>query len=169
VEHINRTIRRFLDLARGGTPRAEEYGVQDLARAAATMVEHRFQKAGVTLVQDVPSGLPAMRGDFQLLEHLLVNLLLNACDASSQGAKVEIRAHAEAGRLALEVQDQGKGIPAELAERVLEPFFTTKPQGQGSGLGLAIAREIAHMHRGELQIERIQPKGTRIRVELPQG
>jgi signal transduction histidine kinase len=168
VEHINRTIRRFLDLARGGTPRAEEFGTGDLVRGAATMVEHRFQKAGVTLALDVPPELPAMRGDLQLLQHLLVNLLLNACDACGQGDRVEVRARHQAGRLVLEVTDQGKGIPAELAERVLEPFFTTKPQGQGSGLGLAIAREIARMHRGDISIERIQPKGTRIRVELPE-
>jgi signal transduction histidine kinase len=132
------------------------------------MVEHRFQKAGVTLALDVPPELPAMRGDLQLLQHLLVNLLLNACDACGQGDRVEVRARHQAGRLVLEVTDQGKGIPAELAERVLEPFFTTKPQGQGSGLGLAIAREIARMHRGDISIERIQPKGTRIRVELPE-
>ncbi len=167
VEQINRTIRRFLDLARGGTPRAEEFGPADLVRAAATMVEHRFQKAGVVLALDLPPGIPGMRGDFQLLEHLLVNLLLNACDACAPGDRVEIRARHEGGRLALEVADQGKGIPAELAGQVLEPFFTTKPQGQGSGLGLAIAREIARMHRGELTIERIQPRGTRIRIDLP--
>jgi len=65
------------------------------------------------------------------------------------------------------VTDQDKGIPAELAGQVLEPFFTTKPQGQGSGLGLAIAREIARMHRGDITIERVQPRGTRIRIELP--
>ena len=167
VEQINRTIRRFLELARGGNPRAEEFGPGDLVKAAATMVEHRFQKAGVDLVLDTPPELPGMRGDFQLLQHLLVNLLLNACDASRQGDRVEIRTRAEEGRMLLEVTDQGKGIPEALAERVLEPFFTTKPQGQGSGLGLAIAREIVRMHRGDITIERLQPRGTRIRIALP--
>ena len=71
------------------------------------------------------------------------------------------------GRMLLEVADQGKGIPDDLAEQVMEPFFTTKPQGQGSGLGLALAREIVHMHRGEISIERALPRGTRIRVALP--
>ena len=109
-----------------------------------------------------------MRGDFQLLQHLLVNLLLNACDASQRGDRVEVTGPPRAeGRMVLEVADQGKGIPEALAERVMEPFFTTKPQGQGSGLGLAIAREIVRMHRGDIRIERIQPRGTRIRIELP--
>jgi signal transduction histidine kinase len=167
VEQINHTIRRFLELARGGTPRAEDFGAADLVRAAATMVEHRFQKAGVELELDAPADLPGMRGDFQLLVHLLVNLLLNACDASQRGDRVAVRARPAESRMVLEVADQGKGIPEALAGRVLDPFFTTKPQGQGSGLGLALAREIVRMHRGEITIERIQPRGTRIRVELP--
>jgi signal transduction histidine kinase len=167
AEHINQTIRRFLDLARGGSPRLEEFSTGDLVRSAATMVEHRFQKAGVELDLDLAEGLPAMRGDFQLLEHLLVNLLLNACDASTKGDRVAIRARAEEGRIELDVSDQGKGIPEVLVERVMEPFFTTKPQGQGTGLGLALAREIARMHRGEISIERVQPRGTRVRVSLP--
>jgi len=167
TEQINRTIRRFLELARGGTPRVEDFGTGDLVRAASTMVEHRFQKAGVDLVLDTPPELPGMRGDFQLLEHLLVNLPLNACDASQRGDQVEVRARTAEGRMVLEVTDQGKGIPEALAERVMEPFFTTKPQGQGTGLGLAIAREIVRMHRGELGIERLQPRGTRIRISLP--
>ena len=167
VEHINQTIRRFLELARGGTPRSEEFATRELVQSAATMVEHRFQKAGVELAVDAPPELPGMRGDFQLLEHVLVNLLLNACDASQKGDRVELTARAAEGKMILEVTDQGKGIPEHLAERVMEPFFTTKAQGQGSGLGLAMAREIVVMHRGEISIERIQPRGTRIRVGLP--
>jgi signal transduction histidine kinase len=167
AEQINRTVRRFLELARGGTPRSEDFIPVDLAKSAAAMVEHRFQTAGVALALDVPGDLPGMRGDFQLLRHLLVNLLLNACDACQRGERVEVRARDGENRMILEVADQGKGIPEELAGRVLEPFFTTKPQGRGSGLGLALAREIVRMHRGEITLERIQPKGTLIRVELP--
>ena len=62
-----------------------------------------------------------------------MNLLLNACDASQRGDQVEVRARTAEGRMVLEVTDQGKGIPEALAERVMEPFFTTKPQGQGTG------------------------------------
>ncbi len=149
AEQINRTVRRFLELARGGTPRTEEFRPGDLARAAAAMVEHRFQKAGVELALDAPGDLPGMHGDFQLLQHLLVNLLLNACDASQRGDRVQVAARQAECRMILEVTDQGKGIPEALAERVMEPFFTTKPQGQGTGLGLALAREIVRMHRGE--------------------
>ena len=96
-----------------------------------------------------------------------MNILLNACDASTPGSRVNLIAHNEGEGLNLEVADQGKGIPDIPVERVIEPFFTTKPQGKGSGLGLAIAQEIVRMHKGKLTFEKAQPHGTRVLIWLP--
>jgi signal transduction histidine kinase len=167
VDHINQTVRRFLDLARGGTAANEDVDPVALMKAAAAKVEHRFAKAGVELGMDWEPDLAHLRGDARLLEHLLVNLLLNACDACPPGTRVDLTARFEQGGLSLEVLDQGKGIPEDLAERVMEPFFTTKPRGLGSGLGLPIAKEIVRMHMGRLTFARVQPVGTRVRVWLP--
>ena len=167
VERINRTVRRFLDLARGGGLVSEELEPAALMASAASLVVHRFDLAGVALRVEAPPVLPLLRGDSRLLEHLLVNVLLNACDASSPGTQVDLVAQSEAGGLVLAVADQGKGIPDLLVERVLEPFFTTKPQGKGTGLGLAIAKEIVRMHKGTLTFEKVQPHGTRVLIQLP--
>jgi len=167
VERINRTVRRFLDLARGGGLASEDLDPAAFLASATAMVAHRFKEAGVELAVDAPPELPRLRGDSRLLEHLLINLLLNACDASSPGAQVGLIARTEAGGLCVEVADRGKGIPDVLVERVLEPFFTTKPQGKGTGLGLAIAQEIVRMHKGTLKFEKGQPQGTRVLVWLP--
>ena len=169
VDHINQTVRRFLDLARGGTAANEELDPLELMKSAIAKVEHRFEKAEVRLTLEASADSARIRGDFRLLEHLLVNLLLNACDASQGGDRVILRAQAELDGLGLEVLDQGKGIPEDLAERVLEPFFTTKPRGLGSGLGLPIAKEIVRMHMGRLTFESLQPRGTRARVFLPKA
>ena len=169
VDHINQTVRRFLDLARGGTAANEEVEPLALMRAAAAKVAHRFGKAGVLLsLEGAPEGT-GLRGDARLLEHLLVNLLLNACDACPPGAGVVLRATAGDGGLCLEVIDHGKGIPEDLAERVMEPFFTTKSRGLGTGLGLPIAKEIVRMHMGRLTFEKGEPCGTRVRVWLPRS
>jgi len=167
VERITHTVRRFLDLARGGALASEELDPASFLTSAAAMVAHRFREAGVDLLVDAPRDLPRIRGDARLLEHLLVNLLLNACDASAPGTWVNLAGRAEAGGLRVEVTDQGKGIPGEMVERVLEPFFTTKPKGKGTGLGLAIAQEIVRMHKGTLNFESAQPQGTRILIGLP--
>ena len=167
VDRINQTLRRFLDLARGGTAANEEVDALSLMNSAIAKVGHRFEKAGVRLALEGPPHPATIRGDFRLLEHLLVNLLLNACDASRGGDRVLLRAAASQQGLLLEVLDQGEGIPEELAERVMEPFFTTKPRGMGTGLGLPIAKEIVRMHMGKLTFEALPPGGTRVRVWLP--
>ena len=167
VDHINQTVRRFLDLARGGTAANEEVDPQALMRAAAAKVEHRFEKAGVLLALEGEPERTGLRGDARLLEHLLVNLLLNACDACAAGTGVVLRARVGEEGLWLEVIDQGKGIPLDLAERIMEPFFTTKSRGLGTGLGLPIAKEIVRMHMGRLRFDTGVPSGTRVRVWLP--
>ncbi|HJV89528.1 MAG TPA: HAMP domain-containing sensor histidine kinase [Holophagaceae bacterium] len=164
AEGIGRMVRRFLDLARGGSPALEVAAPLDLVRSAQAMVEHRFLEAGVSLDVHVPEGLPTLRGDTRLLVQVLVNLLLNACDVAR---RVTLEVGLDSGSLAFVVADDGAGMAPEVAARVLEPFFSTKPQERGSGLGLAIAHEIVKMHRGSLQIQSQPQRGTRVTVLLP--
>ena len=164
TEGLGRMVRRFLDLARGGSPSLEEADPADLARWAAAMVEHRFQEAGVDLTLELAPDLPRLRGDARLLVHVLVNLLLNACDAARQ---VKLTVGIDGALLAFQVSDDGAGMAPEVAARVLEPFFSTKPAERGTGLGLAIAHEIVKMHRGTLRIESRPQQGTLVTVSLP--
>jgi signal transduction histidine kinase len=164
TEGLGRMVRRFLDLARGGSPSLEEADPADLARGAVAMVEHRFQEAMVELTLEVAPDLPKVQGDARLLVHVLVNLLLNACDAAKQ---VKLAVGIEGAALLFRVSDDGAGMAPEVAARVLEPFFSTKPAERGTGLGLAIAQEIVKMHRGTLRIESRPQQGTQVTVSLP--
>jgi signal transduction histidine kinase len=164
AEGLGRMVRRFLDLARGGSPSLDEADPADLARGAAAMVEHRFREASAELKLEVAPQLPKLRGDARLLMHVLVNLLLNACDAAQQ---VKLAVGIEGTMLAFRVSDNGAGMAPEVAARVLEPFFSTKPAERGTGLGLAIAHEIVKMHRGTLRIESRPQQGTQVTVSLP--
>jgi signal transduction histidine kinase len=160
TERISQVIRGFLGIARGGDPPRERIEARQVVDAAVGLCEHRFVKAGVALRTDVAQPLPLLYGDRRLLEHALVNLLLNACDACQGQGAVTVELRREAGRLAFCVADDGTGIPAAIAERALEPFFTTKPFGEGTGLGLAIVHEIVKGHRGELSLRPRSPRGT---------
>jgi signal transduction histidine kinase len=105
-----------------------------------------------------------------LFEQVLVNLLLNACDACEEGGAVSLRVGVDEACAHVEfvVTDDGVGISSDAAERVTEPFFTTKPEGKGTGLGLAIANEIVKHHFGSLRLgPRADGRGTRASVELP--
>ncbi len=167
ADTIQQIVRRFLDLARGAPPALGLAEATDVAKAAAASVEHRFAKASVSLETDLPPLVPAVRCDRALLEHAIVNLLLNACEACSPGKHVRLHVRTESERVAFVVTDDGVGISTELAARVTEPFFTTKLESGGSGLGLAIATEIAKIHRGELTIAPNAPQGTRACILLP--
>jgi two-component system NtrC family sensor kinase len=167
ADRIQNIIRRFLDMARGGPPSLERADPADIVRAATAAVEHRFAKAKVDITMDVPAAMPPIQCDRDLLEHAVVNLLLNACEACDPGGHVEVAARSDAQQVAFVVTDDGAGIRPEDAARATEPFFTTKERGRGTGLGLAIAAEIVKSHRGELTIAPGANKGTRARIEIP--
>jgi two-component system, NtrC family, sensor kinase len=165
---INEVVRAFLGLARGEGPAAQPVEPAAIVRGATALVEHRFARAGVKLAVALPPGLPSLHGDRRLLEHALVNLLLNACDACQRGGQVELGV-ALGDRLAFTVSDDGAGISPPDAARVTEPFFTTKARGEGTGLGLAIVSEIVKHHRGTLTLTPRSPRGTVARMEIPVG
>jgi two-component system, NtrC family, sensor kinase len=167
IDRIKQVIGGLLGLARGDTPSAERIEPGRVVAEAVGLTEHRFAQAGVRLLEAVDADLPAVLGDARLLEHAVVNLLLNACDASSAGGEVTVRASRDGADVEIAVEDAGTGIsPADIG-RAREPFFTTKPRGEGHGLGLAVAHEIVASHRGTLVLAARQPRGTRAAIRLP--
>jgi CheY-like chemotaxis protein len=108
-----------------------------------------------------------VRGNAGELLQALVNLVLNARDASPAGAAVRIGA-ARAGEFAvIDVDDDGPGVPPALAERIFEPFFTTKGVGEGTGLGLAVAYGIVRSHKGWINVYSEPGQGAVFRIYLP--
>jgi signal transduction histidine kinase len=167
TQRISQVIRGLLGLARGDRMSSEHLSAVAIARRAVALVEHRFNAAGVRLATEVVGDAPTLIGDAPLLENALVNLLLNACDASAKGAAVRLIVGTRAGRVRFAVDDDGSGILPEHAQRVLEPFFTTKANGEGTGLGLAIANEIVKSHLGTISLSPRFPRGTSAVVEIP--
>jgi signal transduction histidine kinase len=167
AEHIDKVVRGLLGLARGAPIAMQEAKPHVLVAEATALVEHRFARAGVTLVPEAAPELPAVRCEPLLFKHALVNLLLNACEASPRGATVHLGVRTTGGTVSFVVDDDGQGITPEHAARATEPFFTTK--GDGTGLGLAIANEIVTTHRGSLHIAPRTPRGTQVTITLPGG
>ena len=172
-ERITRVMRGFLTIARGDSPLLERVNPEDVARKSIDLVEHRFAKARVRLTCDIAPRLPVIACEPRLLEQAIVNLLLNACDASDATdpeSTVDLRVRADGERVAFVVTDRGSGISPEVALRATDPFFTTKPKGEGTGLGLAIANEIIKHHNGTLTLQTRETdaaRGTRACLEIP--
>ncbi|MBL8724077.1 MAG: hypothetical protein JNK49_08520 [Planctomycetes bacterium] len=142
--------------------------VPALLREAADLVRVPFRTAQVELVCDPAVPLQvALLGSANHLLQVLINILLNAKDASAPGAAVRLYAEASTAELALVVQDHGTGIPAEVLDKVFDPFFTTKDVDKGTGLGLAISHGIVERHRGRIEVDSEVGRGTTFRVVLP--
>ena len=109
----------------------------------------------------------AFEGDAHQLQQALVNLLLNAIQASPDGGQVDITARETGDRLIMVIRDRGAGIPAPARDRIFDPFFTTKAEGEGSGLGLSISLGIVERHGGSLQLDNHPEGGAEARLELP--
>lgn len=123
---------------------------------------------GRVLESTVPPDLPAIRVDANQLSQILMNLLLNAAQATAEGGRITISANQVPSGEAVEVRvvDTGCGISADILPHVFEPFFTTK-RGKGTGLGLSITQTYVRSHNGEIQIESAPHRGTTVTITLP--
>ena len=128
------------------------------------------------VVATFPDGC-VVRGDFQMLQQVFLNLLTNALDAIEGGGEIQIVARRldktddpsfDRRSVAVVVSDDGSGISPENLAKVFDPFFTTKEVGKGTGLGLAISQSIVEQHGGTIEIRGADPgKGTVVTVVLP--
>jgi two-component system NtrC family sensor kinase len=132
-----------------------------------TLVQRQGDKREVRLVSECPAGM-SLYGDRGLLQQVLVNLLLNAIQASDPGRRVYARLFEEGAEDCIEVVDEGHGISPEDMERVFDPFFTTKAVGEGSGLGLSISLGIVEQHGGSIRLKNLGGGGVQVVIRLPQ-
>lgn len=156
-------IRRFAS----GNKAEIEMGLDDLAQVASNVIRFVRCDARVRAVELVADAPVVAEFDANRLRQVLINLIRNAVDAADPVAGiVTVRVHRDGENAVVEVQDNGRGIPAEVAARIFEPFFTTKGE-HGLGLGLDISRSIVQAHGGTLEHEPAPGGGTIFRVTLP--
>lgn len=135
------------------------------------LIHYHLIKHNITVVQDFAPDLPQIHADRQQLRQVFLNLFTNASDAMPKGGALTIRGSATilSGEDAVHVKicDTGVGIAPETLSKVMEPFFTTKPEGKGTGMGLSICRRIVQEHGGILEVSSELNKGTTIGITIP--
>lgn len=160
-------VRRLLGLARHDLSEVKVLNLNALVREEVLLLE-RTTLAQVRFDLDLADDLRPVRGDSTALVHALMNLCVNAIDAMPQGGTLTLRTrNVEPGWIELEVVDSGIGMPREVLDKAMDPFFTTKAHGKGTGLGLSMAYNTMKAHGGSLTIQSEKGKGTRVLVRLP--
>ena len=162
----SRIVRDILNFARQVPPRREPFTVGGWVEETLELVRHLAARGRVRLHAEVAPGVELM-GDRGQLQQVLVNLLLNAIQASAPESVVEVSGTAADGWLVLQVADRGHGIAPEAQDHLFDPFFTTKPVGEGTGLGLSISLGIVEHHGGSLVLGSRDGGGTVATVRLP--
>ena len=130
----------------------------------------KLESKRLSLEVALDDDLPMLAADPDQLQQVLVNLLLNACDACARRGRITVRLASDTGAVAgvrIDVCDDGCGIPASNINAVFDPFFTTKKRGEGTGLGLSVVSSIVRNHYGEVSLTSQEGQGTTVTVFWP--
>ncbi len=173
IEHSQRAsgiLRDLLQFARPNPPQLTPSRVSQLLQGTVDRVRKRLEDEGIQLVEDYASDLPPVQLDRVQMEQVFQNILKNAEQAMArQGDKLTIRVRPNQDRTAVIIQfiDTGQGIPADVMDKVFEPFFTTHSGNEGTGMGLAVCHGIVDAHRGTITLHSQEGSGTTCTLTLP--
>ena len=169
AHRAGRIVKSVLRFARHGSTAKWVDDLVPVVRRAVELTRAYVTACGaeLSLHGDIEA-LPVLMSPIEI-DQLVVNLVRNAAESRETGASIRVRTYAdEAGANAwIEVEDDGRGIPADVQKEIFDPFFTTRLAEGGSGLGLSVALGIAEDHGGSIEIESEPAQGTRVRVRLP--
>lgn len=167
VERLNRSITELLDFAKPLPLNLEKVDIGNLVNDTLKLMRADAEELGASITCDVDPTVPEIEIDPDRLKQVLLNLYLNALQAMAENGTlaVVVKRGEDPGTVEISVGDTGCGIPAEITDQILDPYFTTKPEG--TGLGLAIVQKIIDEHGGTINITSKEGEGTTVTISLP--
>ncbi|HEV8492945.1 MAG TPA: HAMP domain-containing sensor histidine kinase, partial [Candidatus Angelobacter sp.] len=170
---VGRIVQSLVSFSHAGHASKTEFeavSIRDCANEAIHLLSLQKEKTQVLFCNDIPK-TAIVAGDAQRIIQVFINLLSNARDASPEQGRVMLESNEDEDSVTVSVTDEGHGIPPELIERILEPFFTTKEPGEGTGLGLAMVYSIIEDHSGHMDIispaDTVHNRGASFVITLP--
>jgi two-component system sensor histidine kinase AtoS len=166
VDGLNRIIGELLEFAKPYPPRYGLVQVNDLISEMLLLVKKRADAQSIRIDVRLDPSLPYIEADGEQLKQVLLNLIINACQAITDKGIITVSTEMESHDwMVTHVSDNGVGIAPENLERIYDPFFSTKPAG--TGLGLAVVQRILNGHRGRIEITSEPGRGTDVKISLP--
>jgi signal transduction histidine kinase len=177
LERIRGLVESMSRLGKGGPAVSlsrEMIDVGEVTRQVVRLLQREAERAGVAVELEVADGLPEAAVVRDQIHQVVLNLTLNAIQASGEGGTVKISLDADGPidapeGVRIRFQDAGEGISEENLERIFDPFFTTKDPDKGTGLGLMISHQIIADHGGSIEVESVRGQGSTFHVRLPGG
>ena len=161
-------VKNLLDFSRSERPSFTDLSIAAVIDSTVKLVKNQIMVAGIGLERNLPEVVPDIRGNLRNLQHVFLNLLLNAIQAMPGGGSIEIAVSQDSSDyIRVDVKDTGTGIKPENLEHIFDPFFTTKGVGRGTGLGLSVTYSIVKAHGGYIEVGSEVNVGTTFSVFLP--
>jgi PAS domain S-box-containing protein len=163
-------VRNLLAFVRRSSSTRTRGSLNDIVQNTIALRRYELVSSGVEVIEDYEGGLPEILVSREEIQQIVLNVILNAEQAMRrEGGQGRLAVHtlrAGPSEVAVEIQDDGPGVPPPLVGKIFEPFFSTKGVGEGTGLGLSLALGIAEAHGGRLALLP-SPRGARFRLTLP--
>ena len=163
------TVKELLEFTRQTRHLMRPHDINEAVSRTLFLLENQALFQNIDIVKDLNALLPPVQADIQQLNHLFMNIILNAAQAMEGQGKLTVKSSLlpERDKICIEISDTGIGIPEEILPRIFEQFFTTKEEGKGTGLGLSLAYRIVENHGGNIMAKSTPGKGTTFFIELP--
>jgi len=171
ARRINRIVKNLKDFSRKEPAEMQQsVDINQVVDSALTLLDSTIKKATDRFSVAYDDRIPVIRGSSQQIEQVVVNIIINACQAlenRSQGIFVSTAYENDGGSVVLRVRDEGRGVPEAIQKSIFDPFFTTRRDTDGTGLGLSITANIIHTHQGNIAVESMVGQGSLFTVSLP--
>ncbi len=161
-----RIVQGILNFARENKPKYCLFNMTKLLNDTLLLIRHRIEEQGIQLELKIEKNLK-MDGDANLIQQVLVNILLNAIQASISNKSITVKAKSINECIEISIIDKGVGIKEDDITQVFDPFFTTKDEGEGTGLGLSVSYGIIKDHNGVIHINNNNDQGIEVKIVLP--
>ncbi|MCB9367688.1 MAG: hypothetical protein H6507_01055 [Calditrichaeota bacterium] len=167
TDRITKIVGKLLSFARKSSGTKTPLNVEPLIRGVELLVRKEAEKRGLSLVSQIEPDLPMIKGESTELEQVLLNLILNAMDATAKGGTIRLLVGRIDSSVQIRVEDTGEGIDEQHLGKIYDPFFTTKDVGVGTGLGLSISYRIVEDHGGMIVVSSERGAGTVFTLNFP--
>jgi signal transduction histidine kinase len=165
IHRLDRVVQILVDFTRPRELRMEEVDMRKLLEDVASLADPDAHQHGVTIATSFPPDPLIVKVDNDFMKQAVLNVVLNGIQAMSDGGKLTIAARLEDGAVVTDIQDEGRGIPHDVQEKIFELYFTTKKGG--SGIGLAQTYQILQWHYGTIDFDSADGEGATFHLTLP--
>ncbi len=169
AERCRDTVKELLEFTRQTRHFMRPHNINEVISRTLFLLENQSLFQNIEIEKNIGDSLPPVQADIQQLNHLFMNIILNAAQAMEGKGKLTIETYKVSGKeqIGIEISDTGPGIPEDVIPHIFDPFYTTKEEGKGTGLGLSLAYGIVENHGGRISVHNKSGGGASFNTVLP--